>query len=113
MMHERRGSERTGEVGIEETKFSRQITLDEALSELGFKHLWSDTGLFLYQQGEEWVLVVVYVDNLIFAGPDKVICVNLKCKVMEKWQCHKLGETSEFLHMGISRDEKGNTYLEQ
>jgi hypothetical protein len=40
------------------------------MKELGFKHLSSDAGLFVYKTDQELVIAIVYVDNAMFFGSD-------------------------------------------
>jgi hypothetical protein len=41
----------------------------------------------------------------MFFGPDYKFIIKKKQKFMDKWECHDLGETKEFLHMSIKWNE--------
>ena len=68
---------------------------------LGFKRLSSDAGIFLYQKKDgSFVIVIVYVDDALFCGPDKSLVTELKTKFMEKWECHDLGDVKAHTQKG-------------
>ncbi|KAJ3006097.1 hypothetical protein NUW54_g4064 [Trametes sanguinea] len=74
------------------------------MKELGFKRLVSDAGLFIFRDKNGLpVIVVVYVDDALFCGPNKALVEKMKAKFMEKWECRDLGEPKEFLRMRIQR----------
>jgi len=76
---------------------------------LEFKRCKSDAGIYYYHNKKTKVLVItiVYVDDVCFMGTKGSLLLNeLKHKFMARWECHDLGETTEFLGMHISRDCK-------
>ena len=73
--------------------------LDLSMKSLGFERLLSDAGLFVCKDYEEIIIAIVYVNDAMFFGKDKV-CVNEKKKLfMDKWECHDLGEVKKILCM--------------
>ncbi|KAL7284806.1 hypothetical protein ACG7TL_002116 [Trametes sanguinea] len=79
-------------------------TLNQSMKELGFSRLVSDPGLFICKdKNGQLVIVVVYVDDALFCGPDKALVEKMKAKFMKKWECRDLGEVKEFLRMRIQR----------
>ena len=82
-------------------------TLDSYMKKLGFKRLSSDAGVFVRRKEDGSIVVaVIYVDDALFAGPDKKLVDSLKGQFMKRWECRDLGEASEFLRMRIVR--RGN-----
>lgn len=72
---------------------------------LGFKCLDSDAGIFIYKAKDSTiVLVIVYVDDALFCGPNKALVAKLKADFMAKWECRDLGDVKDFLRMWIVRD---------
>jgi Reverse transcriptase (RNA-dependent DNA polymerase) len=70
---------------------------------MGFKHLKSDSGVFvLMRSGRPEIIVIVYVDDAVFLGHQKHLVNNYKECFMHTWECHNLGETKEFLKMRIT-----------
>ena len=60
--------------------------------ELGFKHLSSNAGTFTYKDRDSTlVLVMVYVDDTLFCGPNKALVAKLKAQFMKKLECRDLG----------------------
>ena len=82
------------------------------MSELGFTHLKSDAGIFVYKKGNDVVIIVIYVDDALFYGKNKVLIVYLHTQFMKKWECRDLGDAQEFLRMHIHR-EGGAILLDQ
>lgn len=78
-------------------------TLDLYMKTLGFKCLSSDAGIFV-RHGEDGsiVVAVIYVDDALFAGPDKKLVDSLKGKFKSHWECRDLGDAKEFLRMWIT-----------
>lgn len=76
-------------------------TLDRSMKELGFIRLKSDAGVFIKRDGNDRIVVVVYVDDAIFAGSNKSKVLQAKESFMRKWECRDLGDAKEFLRMRI------------
>ena len=74
------------------------------MSELGFKHLKSEPGIFLYKKkGTTMVVVIIHIDDALFCGPNKALVDEVKLLFMHKWKCRDLGPATKFLHMRIRR----------
>jgi len=54
---------------------------------LGFKRLNSDAGIFIYGQGNEIIIVIVYVDDTLFIGRNKALVIKIKNDFMYCWEC--------------------------
>ncbi|KAJ2973122.1 hypothetical protein NUW54_g12124 [Trametes sanguinea] len=90
--------------GLKQAGLAWWRTLNESMKELGFKRLVSDAGLFIFRDKNGLpVIVVVYVDDALFCGPNKALVEKMKAKFMEEWECRDLGEPKEFLRMRIQR----------
>jgi hypothetical protein len=83
--------------------------LANSLKVLGFKRLYSDAGLFICRVNGKLLIVVAYVDDVLFVGPDKSFIQSKKQAFMDKWECRDLGDCKEFLRMRITR--KGQSIL--
>ncbi len=80
---------------------------------MGFKRLYSDAGIFIcrYSDGT-FAIIVAYIDDVLFVGPNKSFIQSKKQLFMTKWECRDLGDCKEFLCMHIQR--KGRSiYLDQ
>ena len=80
-------------------------TLNESIKDLGFEHLKSNAGIFLFwKKNTSIVVAVIYVDNTLFCGPTKDLVDEVKEAFMHKWECRDLGPAKKFLQMRIRRD---------
>ncbi|KAJ8456408.1 hypothetical protein ONZ51_g12144 [Trametes cubensis] len=79
--------------GLKQAGLAWWRTLNESMKELGFKHLVSDAGIFIFRDEDGgMVIVIVYVDDALFCGQNKALVNKMKAKFMEKWECRDLGE---------------------
>ncbi|KAJ2976968.1 hypothetical protein NUW54_g11484 [Trametes sanguinea] len=79
--------------GLKQAGLAWWRTLNESMKELGFKRLVSDAGLFIFRDKNGLpVIVVVYVDDALFCGPNKALVEKMKAKFMEKWECRDLDQ---------------------
>jgi len=49
---------------------------------LEFKRLNSDVGVFIYRQGNEIIIIVVYIDNALFIEKNKALVIKIKNNFM-------------------------------
>ena len=90
--------------GLKQTRLAWWNALNESMSELGFECLKSKPGIFLYKkQGTTMVVAIIYVDDILFCGPNKALVDEVKMLFMHKWECRDLDPATEFLHMRIKR----------
>jgi Reverse transcriptase (RNA-dependent DNA polymerase) len=82
------------------------------MASIGFKHLQSDSGIFVYKDNGDLVIAVVYVDDALFLGSNLPLVNRLKSLFMNKWECRNLGDTKEFLCMRIIH-KQGMIFLDQ
>ena len=90
--------------GLHQAAIAWWRALDKSMIEMGFRRIKSDAGIFIYVKGCTFVVVMVYVDDGIFFGPDKALVERLKIIFMKRWECRDLGPVNEFLRMRIRRD---------
>ena len=87
------------------------------MKELGFTPLIKDSGIFVHWSNKGLVIIVVYVDNIIFFGT-MLLCEEKKKLFIKKWECRDLGTATEFLSMRIRREKRSilldqTTYLDK
>ena len=90
--------------GLKQAGLAWWRTLRDSMKELGFEGLISDAGLFIFRNEHGYVIAVIYVDDALFCGPNKLLVQELKEKFMKKWECRDLGDVTEFLRMKVHRD---------
>jgi Reverse transcriptase (RNA-dependent DNA polymerase) len=84
--------------------------LNKSMAQLGFTLLLSDSGIFVNK--DKSIVTIVYLDNVLFLGPNKKDLLCVKEEFMKKLECRDLGEAKEFLHMHIQH-KIGKIYLDQ
>ena len=95
--------------GLKQASLAWNKQAHESLIKLGFKRLYSDTGVYINLNGKEKIVVILYVDDIIFAGSNKTQVIKSKKGFMQMWECRDLGVLKEYLGMNISKDKKGIT----
>ena len=80
------------------------------MATLGCTCLLSDSGLFFNK--ERNLIIIVYVNDVLFLEANKRDISSLKERFMKIWECRDLGDTNEFLHMRITRS-KGCILIDQ
>lgn len=94
--------------GLKQAALAWWKALSESMEVLGFTRLTSDAGIFVCRQKDgSIVIAIIYVDDALFVGANKVQIRKLKAQFMERWECRDLGDNSqEFLRMRIRRELK-------
>ena len=85
--------------GLKQAALAWWRVLDKSISSLGCTRLQSDSGLFVNK--DKTIVIIVYVDDVLFLGANKKDIASLKECFMVIWECRDLGETKEFLCMHI------------
>jgi len=99
--------------GLKQASLAWWKELDKSVRELDFKRLYADAGIFVCRHKDGTILVMLaYVDDILFMGPNISLLKNKKTLFMERWECRDLGECKEFLQIGIDR-HGGNIFINQ
>src|SRR6266571_7399069 len=96
--------------GLKQAALAWWRALDKSMSSLGCTRLLSDSGLFVNE--DKTIVIIVYVDDVLFLGANKKDIASLKECFMAIWECRDLGDTKEFLCMHILRN-KGRILIDQ
>jgi len=62
--------------GLKQATLAWWKALDKSMGELGFTRLRSDSGIFVNK--DQSIVVIIYVDNVLFLGADKKKLLNTK-----------------------------------
>ena len=99
--------------GLKQASRAWYMELVKSLKLLGFKRLQTDAGIFIFRDERgNFVVVIAYVDDILFAGPNRKLVDSKKKEFMKRWECRDLENPKEFLRMRIRRDAK-HIYLDQ
>ena len=85
--------------GLKQAALAWWRALDKSMATLNCTRLVSDSGLFVNK--EKTIVIIVYVDDVLFLGANKKDISSLKQRFMKIWECRDLGDTQEFLRMRI------------
>jgi len=62
--------------GLKQAALAWWKVLDKSMGELGFTRLCSDSGIFVNK--DQSIIVIIYVDNVLFLGTDKQKLLKIK-----------------------------------
>ncbi|KAI3667612.1 hypothetical protein L6452_42678 [Arctium lappa] len=93
--------------GLKQAPRSWYETLTKFLLASGFKKGTVDTTLFLKRQGDDLILIQIYVDDIIFGSTNPKFCKNFS-KIMEtKFEMSMMGELNFFLGLQVKQLPEG------
>ena len=80
--------------GLKQASHSWWEELKTSMSHLGFVHTQSDAGVFIktHKNGDK-IIVIVYVDDALFASSNKKLALEEKAKFMKKVGMPRLGRS--------------------
>nr|GFB84022.1 hypothetical protein [Tanacetum cinerariifolium] len=87
-------------------------TLSKYLLKNGCQRDTTDQTLFFRRQREDFILVQVYVDDIIFSSSNPQLCREFEALMHEKFQMSAMGELNFFLGLQILQKE-GGIFLSQ
>ena len=96
--------------GLKQAALAWWKALDKSMATLSCMHLVSDSGIFVNK--EKTIVIIVYVDDVLFLGANKKDISSLKQCFMKIWECRDLGDTQEFLRMRIVKSN-GSIKIDQ
>ncbi|GJP54688.1 hypothetical protein CLOM_g13741 [Closterium sp. NIES-68] len=88
--------------------------LEEALLAGSFKKSECDPSLFLLQEKDEILMLLVYVDDILLFSASTALLDSAEQMLEMQFKCSKMGEVKYYLGMHVERDvEKGVLRLQQ
>ena len=99
--------------GLKQAGKSWNVHLHSTLLALGFRRLQSDHCIYSKQVGQHWYYIGVYVDDLLFIGPDRAVIDQTLDGLAEKYGVKRLGDADYVLNMQILRLPDGSIGLSQ
>nr|GFC04003.1 putative ribonuclease H-like domain-containing protein [Tanacetum cinerariifolium] len=82
-------------------------TLSKYLLKNGFQRGTIDQTLFIRKQREDFILVRVYVDDIIFRSSNPQLCREFEALMHDKFQMSSMGELNFFLGLQVLQKEDG------
>src|SRR6266568_9130883 len=71
--------------GLKQASLTWNKEADQSLKSLGFAHLISDAGIYVIRLSGTIIIVILYVDDVIFMGNNVKLLMDKK--FMMKWEC--------------------------
>ena len=90
--------------GLKQAPRVWHLTLAAAMEEIGFYPATGDPSLYIYADANGVLYCLIYVDDLLLAGPDTALLSLLKAKIMSKFKARDLGFPSKFMGIKFDRD---------
>nr|GFA46677.1 uncharacterized mitochondrial protein AtMg00810-like [Tanacetum cinerariifolium] len=82
-------------------------TLSKYLLKNGFQRGTIDQSLFIRRQREDFILVQVYMDEIIFGSSNPQLCREFEALMHDKFQMSAMGELNFFLGLQVLQKEDG------
>ncbi|CAI7907652.1 unnamed protein product [Closterium sp. NIES-53] len=88
--------------------------LEETLLDGGFKKSECDHSLFLLQEKEQFLMLLVYVDDILLFSKSSAMIEHVEEMLEMQFKCSKMGDVKYYLGMHVERDlDKGVLRLHQ
>ncbi|CAI7773853.1 unnamed protein product [Closterium sp. NIES-54] len=88
--------------------------LEETLLAGGFKKSECDHSLFLLQEKEQFLMLLVYVDDILLFSKSSAMIEHVEEMLEMQFKCSKMGDVKYYLDMHVERDlDKGVLRLHQ
>ncbi|CAI7849297.1 unnamed protein product, partial [Closterium sp. NIES-53] len=100
--------------GLKQARRAWYHKLEETLLAGGFKKSECDHNLFLLQEKEQFLMLLVYVDDIILFCESAAMIVRVEEMLEMQFKCSKMGDVKYYLGMHVERDlDKGVLRLHQ
>lgn len=98
--------------GLKQASRAWNIQLKGFLKNLGYNQAYNEYSLFCKREGNNFTMLLAYVDDLLITGNNKEEIARVKVLLNKQFTIKDLGEARYFLGIEIARSEKG-TILHQ
>ncbi|CAN0469558.1 unnamed protein product [Hapterophycus canaliculatus] len=94
--------------GLRQSPRNWNTTFAGAIKSIGFKPIFSDPCVYVYGSDKTYVVLSIYVDDMLLFGVDPNVVKNVRDQLMNKFSMTNLGSASLVLGMVI---EQGDGYI--
>jgi len=98
--------------GLKQTPSTWYDKLGSFLLENGFMKGKVDTTLFKRKVGKDFIIVQIYIDDIIFRATNESLCKDFSYLMKSEFEISMMGELKFFLGPQIKQDSKG-IYIHQ
>ncbi|CAI7860037.1 unnamed protein product [Closterium sp. NIES-53] len=100
--------------GLKQARRAWYHKLEETLLAGGFKKSECDHSLFLLQEKEQFLMLLVYVDDILLFSKSSAMIEHVEEMLEMQFKCSKMGDVKYYLGMHVERDlDKGVLRLHQ
>ena len=85
--------------GLKQAALQWNKALHDSLLKMGFTHTFADPGVYIHFHNQNLIILVIYVDDVLFMGSNHSYLKFKKQEFMKKWESHDLGEVKVYLGM--------------
>ncbi|KAI3494633.1 hypothetical protein L1887_40550 [Cichorium endivia] len=93
--------------GLHQAPRAWYATLTEHLLQHGYTRGTIDQTLFIKRQGDDQIVVQIYVDDIIFGSTSDVLCKEFELVMKKRFEMSSLGEMTTFLGLQVKQDSTG------
>jgi hypothetical protein len=98
--------------GLKQAPRAWNHKIDLYLHQNGFSRSQSEPSLYIKKKGEDFLMVCLYVDNLIYAGTSKNMVAEFKTTMMKEFKISDLGLMRYFLGIQV-KQSPGKIFISQ
>jgi transposase InsO family protein len=95
--------------GLKQSPREWNKKLHKHLTDVGYKRLLTDYGVYVKHSGDDIIILAVYVDDLVIFGNNKSKINDLKLNLAEVFKIKDLGELKFILGIEVIRNRKEKT----
>lgn len=92
--------------GLKQAHKAWYARLDRYLTQQGFSNGFVDNNLYFKVQGNKMLIIIVYVDDIIFGGNESM-CKRFAEEMQKEFEMSMIGELNLFLSLQINQTDKG------
>ena len=78
--------------------------MDQCLGDIGFRSLMSDPCVYVHKDEVGFVVLTLYVDELLLMGANKLLFNKLEKQQMNRFETTDMGDVSKVFGMNVARD---------
>ena len=101
---------KTSLCGLRQSPKNWFSTMDHHLAKIGFRPLKSDSCIFVFEDDTGFVLLTLYVDDVLLLGANKQLLNKLKKQLMDRFEnMMDMGDVSKVLGVNVTLGRKEGT----
>ncbi|KAL0300270.1 UNVERIFIED_CONTAM: Retrovirus-related Pol polyprotein from transposon RE1 [Sesamum angustifolium] len=97
--------------GLKQAPRAWYSRIDKYFMDRGFRRSLSEPTLYIKSQGNDTLIVSLYVDDLIYTGNNEKMIQDFKEDMMKTFEMSDLGLMHFFLGIEINQEKEGNIYM--